>query len=115
RVPGKLLGRPGDSAVIGAGTYADDTLGAGSATGPGEAIIRLCLVRSALELVARGADAPRAAAESLAVLQRRLGATAGIVLLDPRGTVGVAHTTESIPAAYPPSDIVAPLGLHSEA
>ena len=40
--------------MIGAGTYADDRLGAGSATGPGEAIIRLCLVRSALELVGRG-------------------------------------------------------------
>ena len=110
-VTGKRRGRLGDSAVIGAGTYADDALGAGSATGPGEAIIRLCLVRSALELVARGADAARAAAESLAVLQRRLGATAGIVLLDPRGTVGVAHTTESMPAAYRQGDTVATVVL----
>lgn len=99
-VTGKRRGRLGDSAVIGAGTYADDTLGAGSATGPGEAIIRLCLVRTALELIARGADAPGAAAESLALLQRRLGATAGIILLDPRGQVGMARTTESMPAAY---------------
>jgi len=99
-VTGKRRGRLGDSAVIGAGTYADDALGAGSATGPGEAIIRLCLVRSALDLLARGADAPRAAAESLATLQGRLGAAAGIVLLDPRGDVGVAHTTPSMPAAY---------------
>src|SRR6266446_7452477 len=53
-VAGKRSGRVGDSAVIGAGTYADDRLGAGSATGPGEAIIHLCLVRSALELVGRG-------------------------------------------------------------
>ena len=103
-VTGKRRGRLGDSAVIGAGTYADDALGAGSATGPGEAIIRLCLVRSALELLARGADASRAAAEALAILQRRLGAAAGIVLLDPRGDVGVAHTTESMPAAYRRSD-----------
>jgi len=57
-VTGKRSGRVGDSAVIGAGTYADDRLGAGSATGPGEAIIRLCLVRSALELVGRGLDPP---------------------------------------------------------
>ena len=40
--------------MIGAGTYADDRLGAGSAIGPGEAIIRRCLMRSALELVGRG-------------------------------------------------------------
>src|SRR2546426_284889 len=51
-------GGVGDPGVIGAGTYADDLLGAGSATGPGEAIIRLCLVRSALELVGRGLDPP---------------------------------------------------------
>jgi len=57
-------------------------------------------VRAALELIARGADAPGAAAESLALLQRRLGATAGIILLDPRGQVGMARTTESMPAAY---------------
>src|SRR5579875_3480728 len=31
-IAGKRAGRVGDSAVIGAGTYADDTLGAGSAT-----------------------------------------------------------------------------------
>ncbi|OFV89812.1 MAG: hypothetical protein A3J75_03575, partial [Acidobacteria bacterium RBG_16_68_9] len=35
----KLPGRVGDSALIGAGTYADDRAGAASATGHGEAII----------------------------------------------------------------------------
>jgi beta-aspartyl-peptidase (threonine type) len=44
-VAGKRCGRVGDSAVIGAGTYADDASGAVSATGPGEAIIRLGLAR----------------------------------------------------------------------
>src|SRR5437870_10230505 len=39
----KLPGRIGDSAVIGAGTYADDTAGAASATGQGVAIIRIAL------------------------------------------------------------------------
>src|SRR5204862_2265203 len=76
-VAGKRSGRIGDSAIIGAGTYADDRLGAGSATGPGEAIIRLCLVRSALELVGRGLDPAWVAQHALAELRRRLGATAG--------------------------------------
>src|SRR5207247_82560 len=53
---GKRRGRVGDSAVIGAGTYADDLLGAGSATGPGEAIIRTSLVHAALAWVRRGLD-----------------------------------------------------------
>src|SRR3989442_10536100 len=50
-VAGKRSGRVGDSAVIGAGTYADDRLGAGSATGPAQGIIPLFLVGRALALV----------------------------------------------------------------
>jgi beta-aspartyl-peptidase (threonine type) len=99
-IAGKRPGRVGDSAVIGGGTYADDLLGAGSATGPGEAIIRLGLARVALELVGRGADPATAAREALAFLERRLGATAGIILVDPAGRVGIAHTTEAMAAAY---------------
>jgi L-asparaginase / beta-aspartyl-peptidase len=99
-VAGKRVGRVGDSAVIGAGTYADDRLGAGSATGPGEAIIRLCLVRAALELVGRGHDPARVAQWALDDLERRTGATAGLILIDPAGRVGVAHTSETMAAAW---------------
>ena len=99
-VAGKRSGRIGDSAVIGAGTYADDASGAGSATGPGEAIIRLGLVRTALSLLAAGATPSSAARRALALLRRRVGADAGLILLDPRGRVGVAHTTASMPAAW---------------
>jgi len=99
-VAGKRSGRVGDSAVIGAGTYADDRLGAGSATGPGEAIIRLCLVRSALELTGRGLDPAWVAPHALAELERRLGAAAGLILIDVAGRVGIAHTTEAMAAAW---------------
>jgi len=97
---GKRRGRIGDSAVIGAGTYADDRLGAGSATGPGEAIIRVSLVRAALELLGRGLDPASVAELALAELARRLGEQAGLILLDATGRVGVAHSTETMPAAY---------------
>src|SRR5438132_8625369 len=99
-VTGKRSGRVGDSAVIGAGTYADDRLGAGSATGPGEATIRLCLVRNALERVGRGLDPAWVAQHALAELERRLGAAAGLVLIDPAGRIGIAHTTEAMAAAW---------------
>ena len=99
-VAGKRSGRVGDSAVIGAGTYADDRLGAGSATGPGEAIIRVCLVRSALELTGRGLDPAWVAQQALAELQQRLGAAAGLILVDAAGRVGIAHTTEAMAAAW---------------
>src|SRR6185369_3510624 len=79
-VAGKRRGRVGDSAVIGAGTYADDRVGAGSATGPGEAIIRVCLVKRALELVSRGERPDAAARHALDALRERLGAVAGLIL-----------------------------------
>jgi beta-aspartyl-peptidase (threonine type) len=97
---GKRRGRVGDSAVIGAGTYADDALGAGSATGPGEAIIRVCLVRSALELVGRGHDPAWVALHALEAMERRIGARAGVVLVDAAGHIGIAHTTEAMAAAW---------------
>jgi beta-aspartyl-peptidase (threonine type) len=99
-VAGKRRGRIGDSAVIGAGTYADDRVGAGSATGPGEAIIRIGLVHRALDLVAAGQPPATAARGALDILARRLGAEAGLILLDPRGGIGVAHTTPVMPAAW---------------
>lgn len=99
-VPGKRAGRIGDSAVIGAGTYADDRLGAGSATGPGEKIIRAVMVRAALERMASGASPADAATEALDVLRTRLGAEAGLILVDPRGRIGVACTTPAMASAW---------------
>jgi beta-aspartyl-peptidase (threonine type) len=99
-VAGKAPGRVGDSAVIGAGTYADDTLGAGSATGPGEAIIRLGLVRVALTRVAAGLAPRDAARDALGQLRVRVGAQAGLILVDASGAVGFSRTTESMPVAY---------------
>ena len=99
-VGGQRSGRIGDSAVIGAGTYADDLLGAASATGPGEAIIRVGLVRTALEAIARGADAATAARDALDVLERRVGARAGLVLVDRLGRVAAVHTTATMPTAW---------------
>jgi beta-aspartyl-peptidase (threonine type) len=99
-IAGKRPGRVGDSAVIGAGTYADDGLGAGSATGPGEAIMRLTLVRLALDQIGRGTHPEEAARDALAQLGRRLGAGAGLLLVDPGGRLGIVHTTPSMVAAY---------------
>lgn len=99
-VAGKRRGRVGDSAVIGAGTYADDRLGAASATGPGEAIIRLGLVRVALADVARGAGPDAAGTRALASLDDRLGAHAGLILVDAAGKAAAVHTTAAMPAAW---------------
>jgi beta-aspartyl-peptidase (threonine type) len=88
---GKRLGRIGDSAIIGAGTYADDGLGAVSCTGPGEAIIRLSLARG---------DPFGACRAALDDLRTRLEAAAGLVLVAPSGVVAFHCTTDSMPVAW---------------
>jgi len=98
-VAGKRGGRVGDSAVIGAGTYADDRLGAVSATGPGEAIIRLGLARATLAHVGDGMAPQDAAARALAELAARTGAAAGLIVIAPDGTAGVVFTTPGMPTA----------------
>ena len=99
-VAGKRRGRVGDSAIIGAGTYADDRVGAGSATGPGEAIIRVCLVKSALDVLGRGDDPAWVAQRALAEMERRVGYAAGLILVDSDGRIGIAHTTEAMASAW---------------
>ncbi|MHC4548651.1 MAG: isoaspartyl peptidase/L-asparaginase [Planctomycetota bacterium] len=63
-LPFKLPGRVGDSPVIGAGLYVDDTAGAAGATGRGEACILTCASFLAVEAMRRGATAAEAALEA---------------------------------------------------
>jgi beta-aspartyl-peptidase (threonine type) len=90
---GKPLGRIGDSAVIGAGTYADDALGAISATGGGEAIIRAVWARDTAELLRAGADPTVVAGTAVNRLDRDSGGKGGIIIVDPYGRIGCAFNT----------------------
>ncbi|MBM4256075.1 MAG: hypothetical protein FJ147_09275 [Deltaproteobacteria bacterium] len=87
----KLPGRIGDSAIVGAGTYADDNLGAASATGKGESIIRTTLTRTAVELLRDGRDPQRVASQAIALLEKRTQSEAGLILVDSLGRIGYAH------------------------
>jgi beta-aspartyl-peptidase (threonine type) len=96
----KHSGRVGDSAIIGAGTYADDTLGAASATGVGEAIIRTTLTRTAVELLRGGVDPTHAARRALGIFQKRTASEAGVILIDALGRVGYAHNAPAMSIAF---------------
>src|SRR5262249_9845159 len=96
----KLPGRVGDSAGVGAGTYADHTLGAASATGDGEAIIRTALTKPALELLRAGRDPTRAARSALDLLRKRTSGEGGLILIDPLGRIGYAHNTPAMSVAF---------------
>jgi N4-(beta-N-acetylglucosaminyl)-L-asparaginase len=77
----KVPGRVGDSPIIGAGQYCDNTVGAAGATGLGEANIKACGAMLLVEFMRQGM-APEAAA--LRVLERVL-ALAEPRQLDARG------------------------------
>ncbi len=96
-VPGKLFGRVGDSALIGAGTFAHP-FGAASATGQGEAIILTALCREAVLALADGSPRP-VAREAIAEMIDATGAKAGIILIDWRGRIGYAHNAASMQVA----------------
>lgn len=96
----KLPGRVGDSAIIGAGTYADDALGAASATGHGEAIMRVVLSRSVVEALRDGSHPQAAARHGIDALSGRVGGSAGIIVVNPLGQLGHASNTEHMVVGY---------------
>jgi beta-aspartyl-peptidase (threonine type) len=95
----KRDGRIGDSAVIGAGTYADDTSGAASCTGAGEVIIRFGLARAATDALREGRDPQAVAVHVIGELTRRVGGAAGIILIDRFGRIGIARNTPYMASA----------------
>jgi isoaspartyl peptidase/L-asparaginase-like protein (Ntn-hydrolase superfamily) len=97
----KLPGRVGDSPIIGAGLYVDNTAGAAGATGVGEEIIRVggsVLVVEAL----RSGRSPQEACEQAV---RRVNAAAvrrgvhparvAFLAMNPKGQVGAACTEQT--------------------
>ncbi|GIW72243.1 MAG: asparaginase [Planctomycetota bacterium] len=97
----KLPGRVGDSAIIGAGLLADDEAGAASATGIGEAILKISLARAVIEAMRAGASAQAACAAAVAGAARRFGAgTAGVIAIDRAGRPGAATNTPFMGRAW---------------
>ncbi len=95
----KLPGRVGDSPIIGAGLYVDDTAGAAGATGVGEEIIRIGGSFFVVEQLRAGRspqEACEAAVRKINTVAVRRGvhpAAVAFLALDPKGRIGAAATT----------------------
>ncbi|MGH9863465.1 MAG: isoaspartyl peptidase/L-asparaginase family protein [Candidatus Acidiferrales bacterium] len=100
----KYPGRVGDSALIGCGCYADQRTGAVSATGYGEAIMKVVLAKAVSDLLADGLEPQAAAEKALALLGERTGAHGGLIVVDPAGRLGSALTTSHMAYGYCTSD-----------
>ncbi len=101
----KRFGRVGDSPIIGAGTYANETC-AVSATGEGEYFIRFTVAR---DICARAeylnTTVGEAAKEVIhRVLPRKEGGTGGVITLDSQGNVAMPFNTAGMYRGYVLSD-----------
>jgi L-asparaginase / beta-aspartyl-peptidase len=99
-ISGKRAGRVGDSPIAGAGTWADSDV-ALSATGDGEAIMRVALTRTIAmrALAVRSSDALRLAAiDSLRELARITSGSAGVIGVDRHGVIGL-QLSSTMPVA----------------
>jgi L-asparaginase / beta-aspartyl-peptidase len=96
----KLPGRVGDSAILGAGIFADERLGAACATGTGEEIIRCALTLRACEFM--NVDAAQVAArKAISYISKERGKdTAGIITVDLKGRVGASYNTAAMGRAW---------------
>jgi beta-aspartyl-peptidase (threonine type) len=97
---GKRPGRIGDSPLVGSGGYADNWHAAASATGLGEALMKVLISKRVSDFVAEGLSTQKACEAAIDVLIERVQGEGGLVAIDVRGRVGVAYNTVAMPFAY---------------
>ncbi|GIU83125.1 MAG: isoaspartyl peptidase/L-asparaginase [Acidobacteria bacterium] len=97
----KMVGRVGDTPIIGAGTYANNETCAVSATGWGEYFIRLNVARDVSALMEYRA-LPIQQATDLVIQQKlkKLGGDGGVIAIDKFGNIGISFNTEGMYRAY---------------
>jgi beta-aspartyl-peptidase (threonine type) len=104
---GKRSGRVGDSPIAGAGLYADNRVGAATATGVGEAILRVGLSRNAV-LGLPDASAQDAAWLAVRSFEDRVGGRGGVIVLSRDGSIGYAFNTPRMAVAFMDGELAAP-------
>jgi N4-(beta-N-acetylglucosaminyl)-L-asparaginase len=96
----KMHGRVGDSPIIGAGLYVDGDVGAATATGVGEEMIRIAGSHTIVELMRQGRTAQEACEEAVKRVIKKHGEKAkdlnvAFLALSKDGEVGAYSTTNT--------------------
>jgi beta-aspartyl-peptidase (threonine type) len=101
----KQYGRIGDSPIIGAGTYADNSTCAVSCTGHGEFFIRYSVSRDIAALMEyKGLSVQQAADEVIGRKLKEAGGEGAAIALDAQGNFAMARNTEGCYRGYATSD-----------
>ncbi|MFW5940214.1 MAG: isoaspartyl peptidase/L-asparaginase family protein [Chloroflexota bacterium] len=96
----KKAGRVGDSPLVGSGAYADNWTAAASATGYGEALMKVVISKRVCDFVGNGLPAGEACEAAIALLGARVQGRGGVIAVDARGNIGRAYNTDAMPHAY---------------
>jgi N4-(beta-N-acetylglucosaminyl)-L-asparaginase len=100
----KIPGRVGDSPLVGCGVYADDNVGAASATGDGDLMTNYCTSISIVHLMARGASPQDACMELLRHMvktdPRNKDGEVAVIAMNMRGEVGAASMNDGFHLKY---------------
>lgn len=87
----KMHGRVGDSPIIGAGLFVDNEVGAATATGMGEAVLKTCGTFLVVELMRQGRSPEEACREAVLRIAKRQNYKdfqIGFLALDKKGNTG---------------------------
>ena len=99
-IKNKATGRIGDTPLVGSGAYADNLTASVSATGNGEAIMKVVLSKLACELTITHDSIESAAREAIQILYNRTNSHAGLIMIDPKGNLGCAFNTPRMSRAW---------------
>lgn len=110
--PNKYPGRVGDSPLIGCGTYADNEVGGVSTTGWGEAMIKVVMAKSVIDLMERNGGDPQAASqEGIRILERKADGYGGVIAISRSGRIGMSYNTPRMARAYMSTEMQKPVAL----
>lgn len=89
----KMVGRVGDSPIVGSGGYADNLSGAVSCTGHGESILKVTLARLILSHIEQGKSVADSSQLSLQYMADRVRGAGGAIVVSPSGQWAATFTT----------------------
>ncbi|XP_037549675.1 isoaspartyl peptidase/L-asparaginase [Nematolebias whitei] len=102
----KMVGRVGDSPVIGCGGYADNFSGAVSCTGHGESILKVTLARLIIWHIEQGKSLAEASQLSLQHMGDRVRGVGGAVVVSPSGKWAATFTSQRMAWAAAEQDVL---------
>lgn len=100
----KMVGRIGDSPIIGAGTYANNRTCAVSGTGDGEYFIRSVVAHDISALMEYQGKSLKEAAQLVIEKVGKLGGTGGLIAIDHNGNIAMHFNTEGMYRAFVGAD-----------